>query len=235
MADLEITATDVAKWDIALMSQHLLSRGAYQAMTSDTRTKDGTRTGYGLGLFVGSVEGNDGKQHLLIHHPGEISGFRSNNFLLPDSGSAVIILTNAEFSDSTNELAQRIQGVVGIRSNAQDESRSTASSKTPTLPPENMAEARAHRLLWDLSEGVVDRNEFAPDALETFTKQSLNDIHQSLAPLGKPQRVRLDSTQLRGGTKHYALTIFYKQRRLQIAEYDREDGRIEQFMIDEQF
>jgi D-alanyl-D-alanine carboxypeptidase len=174
-----------------------------------------------------------GKQHLLLHHPGEISGFRSNNFLLPDSGSAVIILTNAEYSDATNELAQRIQGVVEIRSNVQDESRPMATPEAPTLPAENAVETRAHRLLLDLSEGVVDRSEFAPDALKTFTKQSLNDIRQSLAPLGKPRRVRLDSTQLRGGTKHFALTIIYKQRRLQIAEYDREDGRIEQFMIDE--
>ena len=233
MADLEMTATDVANWDIALMNQYLLTRRAYQAMTSDTRTNNGKATGYGLGLFVGSVEGTDGKQHLLLHHPGEISGFRSNNFLLPDSGSAVIILTNAEYSDATNELAQRIQGVVEIRSNVQDESRPTATPEAPTLPAENAVETRAHRLLLDLSEGVVDRSEFAPDALKTFTKQSLNDIRQSLAPLGKPRRVRLDSTQLRGGTKHFALTIIYKQRRLQIAEYDREDGRIEQFMIDE--
>ena len=60
MADLEMTATDVANWDIALMNQYLLTRRAYQAMTSDTRTNNGTATGYGLGLFVGSVEGTDG-------------------------------------------------------------------------------------------------------------------------------------------------------------------------------
>jgi hypothetical protein len=101
------------------------------------------------------------------------------------------------------------------------------------MPPENAIEARAHRLLVELAQGRVDRNALAPDASEMFTREALDDIHKSLAPLGNLERVRVESTQWRGGTKHYALTLSYRQRKLQVAEYDLADGKIEQFFIDD--
>jgi hypothetical protein len=85
----------------------------------------------------------------------------------------------------------------------------------------------------DLVQGRIDRDDLAPDASATFTLQALNDIRQSLEPLGDLERVKLDSTQLRGGTKHYALTLIYQHRQLQVAEYDLANGKIEQFLIDD--
>ena len=203
-------------------------------MSSETKTTNGNLTGYGLGFFVRSIEGTDGNQHLMLHHPGEISGFRSHNFVLPDLKAAVVILTNAEYSDTTSELAEQLQSLVGIKPG--DTSRSdTQVSSTPRapMPKENAIEARAHRLMLDFAQGHVDRDDLAPDALATFTPEAVDDIRRSLAPLGDLQQVRLDSTQLRGGTKHYALTLVYQHRQLQIAEYDRLDGKIEQFLIDD--
>jgi CubicO group peptidase (beta-lactamase class C family) len=106
MADLEMTAKDVALWDISVMNQSLLSAASYRAISSEIMTTDGRSTGYGLGFFVRNVAGIDGKPHLLLHHPGEISGFRSHNFVLPDLKAAVVILTNAEYSNTTSELAE---------------------------------------------------------------------------------------------------------------------------------
>ena len=71
MADLEMTAKDVALWDISVLRQSLLAAASYQAMRSDTKTADGRFAGYGLGLFIDNVTGTDGRQHLLLHHPGE--------------------------------------------------------------------------------------------------------------------------------------------------------------------
>jgi hypothetical protein len=154
--------------------------------------------------------------------------------VLPDLKAAVVILTNAEYSDATSELAEQLQHLVGIKSTETSGSDTAVSSTSPILlPKENAIEARAHRLKLDLVQGRVDRDDLAPDASETFTHQALGDIRQSLAPLGDLERVRLDSTQLRGGTKHYALTLIYQHRRLQVAEYDLANGRIEQFLIDD--
>jgi len=234
MADLELTAKDIALWDISVMSQSLLSPASYRAISSDIKTTNGRSTGYGLGFFVTDVPGIDGKQHLMLHHPGEISGFRSHNFVLPDLKATVVILTNAEYSDATNELAEQLQSLVGIKSTEKFGIDIAVSSASPaSMPKENPIEARAHRLMLDLARGRVDRDDFAPDALETFTSEAVNDIRKSLEHLGDLERVRLDSTQLRGGTKHYALTLIYQHRQLQVAEYDLDNGKIEQFFIDD--
>jgi D-alanyl-D-alanine carboxypeptidase len=74
MADLEMTAKDVALWDISVFNQSLLSEASYRAMSSDIKTTNGRSTGYGLGFFVTDVAGVDGKQYVMLHHPGEISG-----------------------------------------------------------------------------------------------------------------------------------------------------------------
>jgi D-alanyl-D-alanine carboxypeptidase len=102
MADLEMIAKDVALWDISVINQSLLSAASYRAMSSDIKATNGRSTGYGLGFFVTDVAGVDGTQYLMLHHPGEISGFRSGNFVLPDLKAAVVILTNAEYSDATS-------------------------------------------------------------------------------------------------------------------------------------
>lgn len=233
MADLEMTAKDVALWDISVMNQSLLSAASYRDMSSEIKTIDGRSTGYGLGFFVRDVAGLDGERHLMLHHPGEISGFRSHNFVLPDLKAAVVILTNAEYSDATSELAGKLQSLVGIKPVEPPGSDTAISSKAPAgIPVENAIETRAHRLILDLTQGRVNRDDLAPDAKETFTHQAVSDIRRSLAPLGDLQQVRLDSVQLRGGTKHYALTLIYRRRQLQIAEYDLADGKIEQFLID---
>ncbi len=234
MADLEMTARDVALWDISVINQKLLSAASYHVMSAETRTTNGRLTGYGLGFFVRDITGTDGKQHLMLHHPGEISGFRAHNFILPELKAAVVILTNAEYSDATSELAERLQSIVGIRPTQDPGSEEAPSPNSPVImPPENAIEARAHRLLVELAQGRVDRNALAPDASEMFTREALDDIHKSLAPLGNLERVRVESTQWRGGTKHYALTLSYRQRKLQVAEYDLADGKIEQFFIDD--
>jgi CubicO group peptidase (beta-lactamase class C family) len=234
MADLEMTAKDVALWDISVLNQSLLSPASYQAMMSDPKTADGRPTGYGLGFFVRRIAGADGEQHLLLHHPGEISGFRAHNFVLPEMKAAVVILTNAEYSDATDAIAEKLQGLVGVTTAGGTETAAVSpAGSSPGAAGEGNVEKRARGLLLELARGRIDRKELAPDAQETFTPAAIRDIRKTLAACGILERVRLDSMQLRGGAKHYALTLMYERRRLQVAEYDRADGRIEQFLIDD--
>jgi hypothetical protein len=43
-----------------------------EAVRAITQNDQRTLTGYGLGFFVRSIAGNDGKQHLMLHHPGDL-------------------------------------------------------------------------------------------------------------------------------------------------------------------
>jgi CubicO group peptidase (beta-lactamase class C family) len=74
MVDLEMTAKDVALWDISVINLSLLSAAFYRAVSSDIKTTNGRSTGYGLGFFVTDVAGVDGKQYLMLYHPERSPG-----------------------------------------------------------------------------------------------------------------------------------------------------------------
>ena len=218
MADLVMTARDVALWDLSVLSRRLLSQSAYKAMTTPVKTSNGKETPYGLGFFITDITGTDGKQHLMLSHPGEISGFRSQNWIIPDTGTALVVLTNAEYSDAGEEIGGVLQNILALAAqqparNSQQQSPGSAKAQTPI-------ERRAAKLLAELARGTVDRSQLAPDAAAMFTPRALRDIEGSLSAIGTLQSVALTSIQLRGGMKHYSFTATYDRRTLQVQEYD---------------
>ncbi len=50
--ELAMPVSDLAKWDIAMMNQRLLKPSSYQEMQRDVLLKNGTGTGYALGVTV---------------------------------------------------------------------------------------------------------------------------------------------------------------------------------------
>jgi CubicO group peptidase (beta-lactamase class C family) len=203
MAGLSMTAADVAKWDISVLHHTLLSQAATQAMEHATTTTNGEPTNYGLGFFIDTIPGPAAAPVTLLRHPGEISGFRALNDIVPATGAALVILTNAEYSAATSDLATRLEPILH-------------SSPIPQPRADTPQAQRAVALLQQLQHGAIDTTQLTPDATASFTPQVLADIHQSLSGLGALQQV----------------TVTYALRRLQIAEYDLPDGRIEQFLID---
>ena len=220
MAGLSMTAEDVAKWDLSVLNASLLSRASCQAMATEVQTTDGTPTGYGLGFFVGKFIGTDGKAHLLLRHPGEVSGFRAQNYLVPDARTAVVVLTNAEYSDASSDLVRRLDTMLGM-------------APTVAVVAEKPPEKRVQTLLEALSLGSIDQSQLTKNAADVFTPHALSDIRETLLGLGPLRSVTLTSTSWRGGMTHYAFTIKYAMRTLQVAEYDLPDGKIEQFMVDQ--
>jgi CubicO group peptidase (beta-lactamase class C family) len=219
MAGLSMTAADVAKWDISVVHHTLLSQAATQAMEHATPTTNGEPTNYGLGFFIDTIPGPAAAPVTLLRHPGEISGFRALNDIVPATGTALVILTNAEYSAATSDLATRLEPILHL-------------SPIPHPRADTPQARRAVALLQQLQHGAIDTTQLAPDAAASFTPQALADIRQSLSGLGALQQVMLTNTTRRAGTTHYALTVTYALRQLQIAEYDLPNGRIEQFLID---
>lgn len=215
-----MTATDVANWDISVINESLLSRESYRAMETGTQTKDHKPTGYGLGFFIGTLTTSDGKPNVLLRHPGEVSGFRAQNYIVPDAKTALVVLTNAEYSDASSDLAKRLETMLGLAPPL------TAAANTPQ-------EQRVARILDELTDGHIDASQFSANALAVFTPQALLDIRTSLLGLGPLKSVKLTSTSFRGGMTHYAFTISYAMRTLQVAEYDLSNGQIEEFMLDQ--
>jgi CubicO group peptidase (beta-lactamase class C family) len=89
-AGLAGTASDLARWDIALMRHTVLDTQQFAEMTHDRTLLHGrVDTGYGFGVFVYDVNG-----HRIVYHDGAVIGFGSANTMLPGDGLAVVVLAN---------------------------------------------------------------------------------------------------------------------------------------------
>jgi D-alanyl-D-alanine carboxypeptidase len=208
--ELAMTAADLAKWDITLMNESLLSPASYRAMETETLLKDGTATGYGLGVDVGVNAG-----HRVISHGGEVSGFTATNLVFPDDHAAVIVLVNQDAVSTSGVIAQRIGGLLFATSDTLTASRT----------------ARARGILEGLQHGTIDRSLFTADGNAYFSDQALADFASSLGPLGALQGFFQTGQQLRGGMVLRYYRASFAQQALRVWTFELPDGKLEQLQV----
>src|SRR5206468_12752676 len=100
---LAMTAEDLARWNVGMLEQKLLSPGSYRQMQTEVLLKNGLGISYGLGL---DVKKRDGRR--LLEHGGEVSGFTAANLVFPDDGAAVTVLVNQDSIDASGVIAGKI-------------------------------------------------------------------------------------------------------------------------------
>src|SRR6201996_6187935 len=76
--ELGMPAHDLALWDISIMNRSLLTADSYKQMFTSVKLKDGTDSGYGLGVFT-----TPRLAHPALEPSGEVSGFVSENIVFP--------------------------------------------------------------------------------------------------------------------------------------------------------
>jgi D-alanyl-D-alanine carboxypeptidase len=206
--ELAMTAHDLALWDESLIARSILKPESYKQMFTEVKLKDGKGTHYGLGVEV--LE-HDGK--LEIEHSGEVTGFVSDNVVLPDDGVAVAVLTN-----------HMAGGAGQIASLAADTLAGTKRSA---------AEEQALAIYRGLQKGEIDRNLLAPNLNDYFDAQTVADFKSSLGPLGEPLTFsQVGKDGLRGGMTFRAFRIVYPTRKLSLTTYTYPDGKLEQYLVD---
>lgn len=87
---------DMAKWEAALFTNKILKAPTLAAMAEPAKLADGKPApygmqgaGYGLGWAVSQFQGQR-----RVAHGGSLAGFRSVHARYPDSGMAIVVLTN---------------------------------------------------------------------------------------------------------------------------------------------
>ena len=91
--------TDMLQWELLMQKGKLLPSQTWQQMWTDTVTTDATNPAaekYGYGWFVSSYLNKP-----LVYHAGSSPGFRSIYYRFPADNTAIIILTNADFTNTT--------------------------------------------------------------------------------------------------------------------------------------
>ncbi len=209
--ELAMTASDLARWDISVIDQKILTPASYLEQQTDVRLANGTATGYGLGVDVGVVNGRR-----IISHGGEVSGFTAQNSIFPDDRAAVVVLTNLDATGASGEIARRIADAL--------------FSATDAATIRAVAQARA--IFVGLQHGAIDRALFTSNANAYFSPSALADFASGLAPLGAPTDVTQTREYLRGGMTFRAFRVRAGGKTVTITTFTMPDGKLEQFQIE---
>jgi len=179
-------------------------------MFTPVKLTDGDNTHYGLGVEVHTRDG-----HLIISHSGEVSGFTSENMVLPQDKVAVAVLTNQEAVGASSTIANKLAALlVG-------------------LPPSQAGQttSQARQIFLGLQQGKIDRSLFTANCNAYFDAQALGDYHSSLQPLGPPLGFRQIVRELRGGMTFRVYGVFFPNRRLVVTTYTMPNGKLEQYLV----
>jgi len=95
-------AEDMARFEVAILSDKLLKRPTRDLMWTPLKPSDGSKDTYGLGWRVGNEDGN-----VTVGHSGGQQGTSTDFLIAPSQRAGVVVLTNMQ-SLNPNELAVEI-------------------------------------------------------------------------------------------------------------------------------
>lgn len=207
---LAMTATDLAKWDLALMAGKVLSPAGLRELTRENMLSQGIGTHYGLGLHVKLAS-----ERREWAHGGEISGFMAFNAVYPDQGLAIVALSNQDVTDAAEAIGSRIATLLLAESS----------------PEAERAREEAQTVLLGLQQGRIDRTRLTPNGNAFISEQALEDFKTGLAPLGELRSLTPGRSGTRGGMITREYEARFDTRKLHIILRAMPDGAIEQFTV----
>jgi|ERR1043166_3695795 CubicO group peptidase (beta-lactamase class C family) len=208
------TPSDLAKWDMALISGKVLKPKFYQLMTTARELSNGISTGYGCGLVVGVQE-----RRVVLRHGGAVSGFNAFNSVVPSSRSAVVLLCNKD--GGLGSLPDTLLGLI-----------LKAESNVPKVSGLPALEA-VKKIFAQFQAGVVDRSQFSPEFNYYLSDEKLAGAAQRLKPLGSPIQASVLRIRERGGLEVTTTVLSFMKKNLEVLMYRAPNGKVEQFFIDE--
>jgi CubicO group peptidase (beta-lactamase class C family) len=209
--ELAMTASDLARWNIALMNGRVLKPASLKALTTASTLADGTTTRYALGLGVAQLPNG----HRRWAHTGGAAGYLSFNASYPDDHAALTVLTNGE-GNAMDRISTELEKLV------------LAEQADPQA---EAALARAKQLFASLQQGQVDRNLITADLSGYFNATTLADFAASLGPLGALSDIQEARHLSRGGMTQRVYQLQTAKAKLRLEAYVKPDGRFDQYLV----
>jgi D-alanyl-D-alanine carboxypeptidase len=208
--ELAMPASELAKWDVGMLEQRLLKPASYKEMETEVKLKDGSGTGYALGLGVANIAG-----HRVVRHGGEVSGFTAVNNVYPDDNAAVVVLTNQDAARAMGLIQRQIANLL----------------LAPSNPAGDKKLEQARKIFAGLQQGKIDRSLFTDNANAYFNTQALQDFAASLGLLGQPEEFAATGEHGRGGMMFRGYRVTFPKQTLSITIYEMPDGKLEQYLV----
>ncbi len=208
--ELAMTPEDLAKWDISIINQSLLTQKSYKELETEVLLKNGVGTHYGLGVHV-EMKNN----HHIISHGGEVSGFTAYNAVFPEDKAAIVVTVNQDASPATEAIGD---GIFDVLFKAEDE-ETTARIE------------QAKKIFIGLQNGTIDRSLFTSNANAYFSEQALQDFKTSLDTLGSIKKFEQTGERKRGGMLARSFRVELQNQTVRVWTYQVPDGKLEQYQI----
>ena len=210
---IHATATDLARWDLALIDGKLLKAESWQRMTTPRTLTTGEQTDYGCGVAIARRQGET-----VVQHSGAVSGFLAYNAMIPRTRSAVIMLANADFVDGGALHSELLALLI------------EADRPRPAVPGPGPRETAA-ALLRQLQAGAVDRGALG-DAYSKFLDEArLQEAAPRLKALGEPVSVVVERLSERGGMEVASLRFHFTGSSARALLYRSPDGKVQEFLL----
>jgi CubicO group peptidase (beta-lactamase class C family) len=206
------TASDLTKWNVALMGKQLLKPESYTLMTTPRRLNTGRLTDYACGL---SVRTQNGRQ--VLSHTGAVSGYNASSAFIPSLRSSVVLLCNAD--GGLGLLPGQLLSLL-----LKDTAVVPAISGPPALE-------MVKTLFTELQKGKVNRSLFGDDFNEYLSDQRVTGAARRLKKFGAPKTVELLSANERGGMEVTTTKLTFKTGTLRALMYRMPNGKVEQYFI----
>jgi D-alanyl-D-alanine carboxypeptidase len=225
---LAMTASDLVRWDLALMNNTVLKSASRDVLVKETVVPGGPETHYALGIGVDVAE--DGSARWS--HMGGVSGFIANNVIYPKHGLAIAVLTNTMDFRLGSGLQGALEQMLLPPAPAQPESSDAAvADGANTAPPALSKEAARDRdsakaMFTQLQSGKPDRKRMTADLAGYVGGQVLADLQASLMKMGEVKAIdqlqeeakasmvmRMYRIQATGGVMN-VITMFTKDGKL---------------------
>jgi CubicO group peptidase (beta-lactamase class C family) len=209
------TASDLAAWDLALISGKVLNPSSFSMMTNPRQLTDGRISFYGCGLSISFRS-----ERRVLAHNGAVAGFYALNSCVPSTKSAVVVLSNFDSYDAVNAIYSKLMAAV----------LTTTAPYIPTIPGPTAAEA--HKLmLKSFEEGKVDRSLLGVEFNWYLTDEKLRAASLRLKPFGEPTKTDVLSVSERGGMEVSRVRFTFAQGVLIGQMYRSPDGKVQQFFV----
>jgi D-alanyl-D-alanine carboxypeptidase len=207
------TPTDLLTWDTSLLDHTLISPASFAVLSTAQRLSDGRSSGYGCGEGV-----NDRGAAVVLSHGGAVSGFVAQNTVIPATRSAVVLLSNTDFSPIgalNQELVSRVmpRGV-----------------DVPIVAGLSALDA-AKKFLSELEKGKVDRSTLGDDFNVYLTPAKIAASQHALNAMGPISKIRIANLVERGGMQVAAVQFDVGGTTSEGLMYRTPDGKLQEFLF----
>jgi len=207
------TPTDLLTWDTSLLDHTLISPASFAVLSTAQRLSDGRSSGYGCGEGV-----NDRGAAVVLSHGGAVSGFVAQNTVIPATRSAVVLLSNTDFSPIgalNQELVSRVmpRGV-----------------DVPVVAGLSALDA-AKKFLSELEKGKVDRSTLGDDFNVYLTPAKIAASQRALNAMGPISKIRIANLVERGGMQVAAVQFDVGGTTSEGLMYRTPDGKLQEFLF----